>query len=264
MEENQEKIVRKMSECDDVSLKYRVDKKRHYSTKNWFALYVHPGHELQIYDYLMGIEKDMEVKKKRRGRAKKEDLFIKIDETKIRMECFVAAIPKRLKYADREIWKYKLITPGIVFVNCVLNDRDALFYSPISEYVTGFLNDRERHWPQPIPADQMLLFRSLVDEGIVESVGAPEYKVGQRVLVLSGPLQNRVAELTKVEERISRTEFEVDRLGHKILDAEGNPIPKHKVVLSMRLNSDLAAIFEIDANQVVPAPDNAKEYDAYL
>ena len=264
MEEKQEKIVRKISECDDVSLKYRVDKKRHYSTKNWFALFVHPGHEFQIYDYLMGIDKDMEVKKKRRGRAKKEDLFIKIDEAKVRMECFVAAIPKRLKYADRELWKYKLVTPGIVFVNCVLDDRDHLFHSPISEFVTGFLNDRERHWPQPIPEAQMQVFRGLIEEGIVESIGTPSFEVGQKVLVLSGPLQNRVAELTKIEERISRTEYEVDRLGHQILDADGNPIPKHKVVLSMRLNAGLAATFEIDADQVVPAPEGAKDYDAYL
>lgn len=264
MEEKNEKIVKSITECEDPSLKYRIDKKHHYSTRNWFAVYVHPGHEFQVFDYLMGIEKDMEVKKKRRGRAKKEDLFIKIDEAKVRMECFVAAIPKRLKYADRELWKYKLITPGIVFVNCVLDERDALFHGPISEYITGFLNDRERHWPLPIPADQMSLFRASVDQGIVESIGTPSFEVGQKVLVLSGPLQNRVAELIKIEERISRTEYEVDRLGHQILDADGNPIPKHKVVLSMRLNAGLAATFEIDADQVVPAPEGAKDYDAYL
>lgn len=260
----EEKISRKISELDDPSAKYRADKKKHYATKNWFAVYVHPGHEYQIYDFLMGIEKDMEVKKKRRGRAKKEDLFIKIDEDRVRMECFVAGIPKRLKYADRELWKYKVITPGIIFVNCILDERDALFHSPISEYVTGFLNDRVRHWPQPIPAAQMETFRGLIEEGIVESIGTPNYAVGERVLVLSGPLQNRVATLTKVEERISKTEYELDRLGHPILDSEGNPVPKHKVVLSMRLNADLAATFEIDADLVVPAPKDARDYDAYL
>jgi len=260
----EEKNYRKISECDDTSLKYRLSKKKHYSEQHWFALYVHPGHEFQIYDYLMGIEKDMEVKKKRRGRAKMEDLVIHIDPDKVRMDCFVAAIPKRLKYSDRELWKYQIITPGIVFVNCVLDNRDALFHSPISEYVTGFLNDRVRHWPQPIPDEEMVQFRQLVDAGVVESIGTPSFEVGQKVLVLSGPLQNRVAELVKVEERISKDKYEVDRLGNKILDAEGNPIPKHRVVLSMRLNADLAATFEIDADQVVPAPEGAKEYDAYL
>lgn len=255
---------RKLSEVDDPTIQYRIDKKSHYSKEQWYAVYVHPGHELQIFDYLMGIDKDMEVKKKRRGRSKKEDLQINIDPSKIRMECFVPCVPVRLKYSDRQLWKHKMITPGIIFVRCKLDERDHLFHSRISEFVTGFLNDRTRHWPIAIPDVEMELFKGLVQAEMLINVGVPEYKVGQKVLVLSGPLQNRVASIVNVEERISRQEFETDRLGNEIHDAEGNRIPKHKIMLSVSLNSVLAANFEIDADQVTIAPEGAKEYDAYF
>jgi len=259
----EEKTPRKISECEDAGLLERIEKKKYYAAKHWYALFVQPGHENQVFDYLMGIEKDMEVKKKRRGKAKREDLFIKIDEEKVRMQCFLAQVPHRVKYTDRYIWRYKMITPGIIFVNCVLDDRDLLFHSPITEYVTGFLNDRTRHWPLRIPDVQMELFQSLVENEVVLSVGKPDYKPGQKVLVTKGVLQNRVVTLAKVEERVSKTEVEVDRLGHPILDADGNPIPKHKVVLIVHLNADLVANIEIDARDVVPAPEGAKEYDGY-
>lgn len=241
--------------------KERLAKKKHYSALHWYAVYVTPGHELQIYDYLQGIEEQM--KGRRRGKAKKEDLFVKVDPAKVRMECFVPLKRLHVKYSDRMVWKEKVMTPGIIFVHTVLDNRDELFHSRISEYVTGFLNDRVRHWPQPIPDNQMMDFKTLSDADWLESVEKPTYKVGDRVLVLEGPLSGRVANLYEVRETVSKTEYEKDRQGNPILDSDGNPIYKRKTTLCVSLNSELVATFTVDADKVTKAPADAPDYSVY-
>lgn len=240
---------------------YNKDKEKFYDQKNWYAVYCQPQHELQIHDYLMGIEKDM--KKLRRGTSKKENFFVKIDPDKILMECFVPTQYLHLKYSDRMVWKEKVLTPGMIFVHCKLNERDALFDGKIREYITGFLVDRERHWPQAIPEDEMKLFMDLVHDEYVVSIEKPTFKKGDRVLVLEGTLNGRVAYVAENRQTISSTEFEKDRQGIVILDAEGNPIHKRKQTLCVYLNSQLAAIFEVDADKVIKAPADAPDYAVY-
>lgn len=240
---------------------YNKDKEKFYDQKNWYAVYCQPQHELQIHDYLMGIEKDM--KKLRRGTSKKENFFVKIDPDKILMECFVPTQYLHLKYSDRMVWKEKVLTPGLIFVHCKLNKRDALFDGKIREYITGFLVDRERHWPQAIPEDEMKLFMDLVHDEYVVSIEKPTFKKGDRVLVLEGTLNGRVAYVAENRQTISSTEFEKDRQGIVILDAEGNPIHKRKQTLCVYLNSQLAAIFEVDADKVIKAPADAPDYAVY-
>lgn len=254
-----QRILPTLQELNDPAELTRMAKKRHYAALRWYAVYVHPGHELQIHDYLMGIEK----KKSRRGKARREDLFVQIDPAKVRMECFVPIKRLHLKYSDRMVWKEKVQTPGIIFVRTVLDNRDPLFHSPISEYVTGFLNDRTRHWPQPIPDIQMMEFRALSEADWLQSVEKPTYAVGDKVLVLEGPLRGRVAHLYQIRETVSRKEYEKDRLGNTILDSEGNPIPMRKTTLCIQLNADLVATFEVDADKVVKAPANAPDYGVY-
>lgn len=240
----------------------RLAKKKHYSTMRWFAVYVTPGHELQIYDYLMGIEEGMK-SKRHRGKAKREDLFIKVDPVKVRMECFVPLKRMHVKYSDRMVWKEKVQTPGIIFVHTILDNRDPLFHSPISEYVTGFLNDRTRHWPQPIPDHQMEEFKLLSDADWLESVEKPTYAVGDKVLVLEGPLSGHVANLYEIRETVNKSEYEKDRHGNIILDNDGNPIYKRKTTLCVSLNSQLVATFTVDADKVVKAPADAPDYGVY-
>jgi len=239
----------------------RIAKRNHYAALHWYAVYVKPGHELQIHDYLKGIED--KTKSKRRGTSKREDLFIEVDPAKVRMECFVPLKRVHLKYSDRMVWKEKVQTPGIIFVRTRLTDRDPLFHSRISEYVTGFLNDRTRHWPQPIPDHQMLEFRTLSDADWLESVEKPTYAVGDKVLVLEGPLSGHVAYLYEIRETVSRTEYETDRFGQTVFDGEGNPIYKRKTTLCVRLNSQLVATFTVDADKVVKAPADAPDYGVY-
>lgn len=247
-------------DVDLTLLRARREKEKFYAEKHWYAVYVQPLHEFQINDYLLGIEE--QTKKTRRGKAKREDLFIEIDPSKVRMECYVPVIRQRVKYSDRYVWKEKIQTPGIIFVHTDLNHREYLFQSHISEYVTGFLNDRTKHRPMPIPDDQMDLFRKLVEAEYAVTVAAPTFEIGQKVLVLEGPLKGHIAELVGTHEVISRREYEVDRQGNQILDSEGNPVPKHKTTLSLRLNAQLAANFEIDADKVAIAPPNARDYEA--
>lgn len=236
------------------------EKEQFYSEKKWFAVYVQPLHEFQINDYLLGIEE--QTKKTRRGKPKREDLNVTIDPAKVKMECYVPVIRQRIKYSDRYIWKEKIQTPGIIFVHTDLNHRDPLFHSPISEYVSGFLNDHVKHRPQPIPDSQMELFKQMVESEYAFTIAAPSFTIGQKVLVLEGPLKGHVAELVNTKEVISRKEYETDRWGKQILDGEGNPVPKHKTMLSIRLNSLLAANFEIDADKVAIAPANAPDFEA--
>ena len=152
------KILPTLQELNDPAELTRMAKKKHYSTLAWYAVFVHPGHEMQIHDYLMGIDTK---KSKRRGKAKKEDLLIAIDPEKVLMECFVPLKRMHIQYSDRMVWKEKVQTPGLIFVHTVLDNRDPLFHSRYSEYVVGFLNDRTRHWPQPIPDIEMTEFKAL-------------------------------------------------------------------------------------------------------
>jgi transcription antitermination factor NusG len=254
------RILPTLQELNDPTELTRMAKKRHYSTLHWYAVYVHPGHEMQIHDYLMGIDTK---KKRRRAKAKKEDLFIPVEPEKVLMECFVPLKRVHVKYSDRMVWKEKVQTPGIIFVHTILDNRDPLFHSRISEYVVGFLNDRIRHWPQPIPDIQMFEFKALSEADWLESVEKPTYAIGDKVLVLEGPLRGHVAYLDSIRESVSKSEYETDRQGKQILDNEGNPIYKRKTKLCVQLTGVLTALFEVDADKVVKAPADAPDYGVY-
>lgn len=249
-----------MSELEIKLARAKKAKEKFYAEKHWYAVYVQPQHEFQINDYLLGIEE--QTKKTRRGKAKREDLDVKIDPKKVLMECFVPVVRMRVKYSDRYVWKEKIQTPGIIFVHTDLNNRVALFSSPISEYVTGFISDREKHRPMPIPDAQMELFMKLIEAEYAMQVGRPSFEVGQKVLILEGPMSGHIAELMDTRESVTANEHETDRWGKLILDSEGNPIPKRKTLLRIKLNSLLAATFEIDADKVAIAPANAKDFVA--
>jgi len=255
------RVLPTLQELNDVTELTRMKKKRHYAALRWYAVYVHPGHEMQIHDFLLGIDDKM--KKRRRGKAKKEDLFVEVDPQKVLMECFVPLKRLHVKYSDRMVWKEKVQTPGIIFVHTALDDRDYLFHSRISEYVVGFLNDRTRHWPQPIPDIQMMEFKALCDADWLLSVEKPNYAIGDKVLVLEGPLRGHVARLCEIRETVSRSEVEKDRQGNQILDSEGNPIYKRKTQLCVEFNSELVARFEVDADKVIKAPADAPDYGVY-
>ena len=255
------KILPTLQELNDPAELIRMAKKKHYSTLAWFAVFVHPGHEMQIHDHLMGI--DAKKSKRRRGKAKKEDLLIAIDPEKVLMECFVPLKRVHVQYTDRMVWKEKVQTPGLIFVHTVLDNRDPLFHSKISEYVVGFLNDRTRHWPQPIPDIQMTEFKALCQADWLISVEKPRYQIGDKVLILEGPLRGHVARLYEIRESINKNEREKDRQGFDILDNEGNPIYKRKTTLCVRFNSDLIATFEVDADKVVKAPKDAPDFGVY-
>ena len=255
------KILPTLQELNDPAELIRMAKKKHYSTLAWFAVFVHPGHEMQIHDHLMGI--DAKKSKRRRGKAKKEDLLIAIDPEKVLMECFVPLKRVHVQYTDRMVWKEKVQTPGLIFVHTILDNRDPLFHSKISEYVVGFLNDRTRHWPQPIPDIQMTEFKALCQADWLISVEKPRYQIGDKVLILEGPLRGHVARLYEIRESINKNEREKDRQGFDILDNEGNPIYKRKTTLCVRLNADLVATFEVDADKVVKAPKDAPDFGVY-
>lgn len=249
-----------MSETVLSMARAKMEKDKFYAEEHWYAVYVQPLHEFQVNDYLLGIEE--QTKKTRRGRAKREDLDVVIDPSKVRMQCYVPVIRQRVKYSDRYVWKEKIQTPGLIFVRTDLNHRDHLFHSHISEYVTGFLNDRDKHRPMPIPDVQMEIFMKLVEAEYAVSVDRPTFTVGQKVLVLEGPMAGHVAELVGVEQTVKAEEYETDRHGQTIFDGDGNPVHKHKTTLRIQLNSLLAATFEIDADKVAIAPANARDFEA--
>lgn len=255
----------RVSTLDDAArrngLMLKKKKEALYNEVHWYAVYCTPQHEFQIHDYLMNIEEEM--KKLRRGTSKKEKFLTVIPKKEPRMECFVPFSYVHLKYSDRMVWKEKVQTPGIIFVKCKLNERDELFHSPIAEYITGFLNDRENHWPQPIPNAEMDEFISFVKNEYNVQLVKPTFAVGSKVLVLEGALNGRVAEIVDNHEIVSRTELLTDRQGNTVIDSEGNPVYKRKQTLCVRLNSQLAALFEVDADKVVPAPEGAPDYGVY-
>ena len=257
-----DRMVFSIHDAPDARIKAVSEKKAHYAAFRWYAVFVRPNHELQIHDYLMGIEKKKSPRP-HRGKAKKEDLLVPIQPEKVRMECFVPIKRVHVKYSDRMVWKERVQTPGLIFVHTVLDNRDPLFHSPISEYVVGFLNDRTRHWPQPIPDAEMKEFKALCQADWLISVEKPQYEIGDKVLILEGALRGHVARLYDIRETVSKTEYEKDRQGNQILDSEGNPIYLRKTKLCVSLNADLVAVFEVDADKVVKAPKDAPDFAVY-
>lgn len=251
-----EHIQRSLKDCTDPEVLRRREQNSFKEKVNWYACYVTPQHELQVHDYLMGLEAQRV--KTKRGKPKKEDLFLKVDPEKVRMECYVPLQRVKCKYSDRMVWKDKIMIPGIVFVHCSLNNRDDLFSGKIKEYVTGFMSDHNKHRPQPIPESQMDSFRQLVESEYVIQMEAPTFKVGQSVMILAGPMQGHVAELISSSDTVSKTEYQTDRQGNKILDGEGNPIPKHTIKLCVRLTDMLCAKFQLDATDVAIVPKGTK------
>lgn len=255
-QEANEKILRPLSQCTDAAVHRLREQEKFKEKVCWYACYVQPQHELQVHDYLMGLE-DQRAKTKR-GRPKEEDLLVRVDPDKVKMECYVPLQHIKVKYSDRMVWKDKILIPGVIFVRCSVNNREALFYGRMKEYVMGFMSDRARHRPQPIPDDQMATFRALADSKYAFQMEAPTFVIGQSVLIQSGPMQGHVAELISTSDVVSKTEFQTDRQGNKILDSEGNPIPKHIIKLCVRLTDMLCAKFQIDADDVVIVPKGTK------
>lgn len=251
-----ERTLRPLRECTDKTIHIQREQEKFKEKVCWYACYVTPQHELQVHDYLMGLEEKR--KKTKRGKPKKEDLFLKVDPDKVKMECYVPLQHVRVKYSDRMIWKDKIVIPGLIFVHCSLKQRDPLFYGAVQEYVTGFMSDRSKHRPQPIPDDQLDRFRHAVESDYAIQMGVPSFEVGQSVLIMAGPMQGHVAELVSTKEEVSKTEYQTDRQGNKILDADGNPIPKHVVQLCLRLTDMLCAKFYVDADQVEIVPKGTK------
>lgn len=252
----EERVIRPLSQCDDQAFHRQREQEKFKDKVCWYACYVQGQHELQVHDYLMGLEKQRQ--NTRRGKSKKEDLFLKVDPDKVKMECYVPLQRVRVKLSDRMVWKDKILIPGMIFVHCSLNQREPLFYGKMKEYVTGFMSDHDKHRPQPIPDDQMATFRALADSEYAFQMEAPTFKVGQSVLILSGPMQGHVAELISTKDVVSSTEYQLDREGNKILDSEGNPIPKHTIKLCVRLTDMLCAKFQLDADDVKIVPKGTK------
>lgn len=251
-----ERTLRPLKECGDEAYQRKHEQEKFKERVCWYACYVQPFHELQVHDYLMGLEEQRG--KTKRGKPNKEDLFLKVDPDKVKMECYVPLQRVRVKYSDRMVWKDKILIPGVIFVRCSINNRDALFYGKMKEYVSGFMSDHEKHRPQPIPEDQMSTFRALCESEYAFQMEAPTFKVGQSVLILSGSLAGHVAKLVSTKDTVSKTEYQTDRLGNKVLDAEGNPIPKHDIELFVCLTDMMCAKFYVDADNVRVVPDGTK------
>ena len=109
----------------------------------------------------------------------------------------------------------------------------------------------------------MTEFKALCQADWLISVEKPKYEIGDKVLILEGALRGHVARLYEIRETVSKSEVEKDRQGMQILDSEGNPIYKRKTTLCVRLNADLVATFEVDADKVVKAPKDAPDYGVY-
>lgn len=251
-----ERRIRPLSECDDSAAIRRHEQEKFKDKVHWYACYVTPQHELQVHDYLMGVEEQR--KAIRRGKPKEEDLIIRVDPDKVKLESYVPLQRVRVKLSDRMVWKDKILIPGVIFVHCSINNREALFYGKMKEYVMGFMSDHDKHRPQPIPDDQMESFRALADSKYAFQMDVPTFKIGQSVLITAGPMAGHVAELISTKEEISKTEYQHDRNGSLILDAEGNPIPKHSVKLCVRLTDMLCAKFQLDAADVRVVPKGTK------
>lgn len=259
--EEEKSKLRSLKECEDEQQKRMYEKRQFYEKKQWYALYVHPQHEFQIHDYLLQIEKEM--KKLRRGKSRKEDLRVTPDPDKMLMECYVPSVREHVRYSDRMVWKERVQTPGLIFVKTDLTaeSRRDLFSSPISPYVTAFVSDRVRHRPLPIGDAEMDAFRKAVDEEYAVVITVPQLEVGQKVRIAEGAMEGYIAEIVKKSESVVKNEYQTDRTGQLILDADGNPIPKRKVTLQLRLNTQMAANFEVSADKVYPVKADAADFE---
>lgn len=114
------------------------------------------------------------------------------------IENYVPTQQVRRRWSDR--WKIveQVLLRGMVFLNCDENTRLQLFNSVPSIY--AYMCDKNTHRPIIVPEVQMHTFQFMVSNAIDSIVfNASTLLPGDKVRVISGPMQGLIGELIAIE-----------------------------------------------------------------
>lgn len=127
-------------------------------------------------------------------------------------EIFYPQIEAWSKRKDRKKKILKSLFPGYLFINCILTKETWL--EIVKTYgVADILGDS--HKPIPIPADQILSIRTLIDSG--ESIKSHPYlNTGDKVIVAGGSLKGAVGIYKAYDHKKGKLIVSVDLLSRSI------------------------------------------------
>ncbi len=123
--------------------------------------------------------------------------------------------PTVLKWSRRKDRKKKIarpLFPGYLFVRCSSSPYDWLEIKK-TDGVVNILGNRKI--PQPIPQDQIESVRKIVEAGI-DPLPHPYLNVGDRVVVVEGPLRGAIGVFEKFNDKKGTLVISVDLLGRSL------------------------------------------------
>lgn len=260
----QSKEQEKVPFCYDKDVKKTADRYLFDRTEYWFAMSVAVGKEVFVRDYLMNRKHyDRGIPNKDFENKAFMSIVQKVNRDPVSIVLsFVASQFVHKKYSDRQVWREKVLIPGVVFVKIKNCDRVEKIFgqSKISNFVNYFYVDKNTHRPEPIPEVQMETLISFIEnnvemvdfEGDQKSGPQPpqdleNYVAGKKVKIVSGPCKGLDGVLTAV--RI-KNEYAKGPDGKVLTDIGGEPKIEKKVVFELELNSSFCQRFQVLQSQV--------------
>lgn len=127
------------------------------------------------------------------------------------------------QWSDRKVLKERLLMPGIIFIHCTEQERYHLLTTVT--YLTRFMMDRLSRTPVCVPPIQLLNFRRFIDgaDTPVQMHSSDDFKEGDRVRVISGPLMGTECYVTKIKNRL-HLYVRLDLLGSAVTEIGVNQI----------------------------------------
>lgn len=175
-----------------------------------------------IYNSLKGkniIENWYAVRTKSRHEQKVKDRLLNKS-----FKIFLPMIETWSKRKDRKKKILRPLFPGYLFVDFELNkDRWLEILKTLGvANLLGYSNE-----PYPVPDEQISSIKTVVDSGLTINYH-PYLKKGDKVIVVSGPLEGAVGILLDIHEKKQRLVISVDMLNRAVVvEIEGNAVEKY-------------------------------------
>lgn len=229
-------------------------------TENWFAMRVDLNKELLIRDFLSnkyhyrrGIPESIFES----GEYKDEVWDSKREKDKI-VESYVATQFVHKIYTDRNVWREKVLVPGVVFVKVKNGERKDKIFSrdEINSYIKFFVAKKGTHQADPIPEEQMKLFMAFIENNVemIDFTNIEKEELPQPEQPMDNSIVGRHVRITGYNGLLKavryRNTFVRDKDGLILPDFEGNPRIETKVEVELELNSDLTKKFLVLQSQV--------------
>ena len=149
--------------------------------KNWYVVNTYASHENKVRDNIVRRIESMNM----------EDYIFRV---------IVAEYEEPVKKDGVLTGKFKTknMYPGYIFIEMIMTD-EAWYVVRNTPGVTGFIGSSGKG-TKPFPVSEEQIESVLKRVGLAENVSASEYKVGDTIRVINGPLNGEIAMIEELDE----------------------------------------------------------------